>query len=167
VVGSWRRFLQLPFREQACFVQALLLLPLTVFALRWMNFQRWQSILAHLAPISPSRNGLPSVAPGAEERLQADVHSQRARATARMLSAAAQRSLLPSTCLHNSLVLWWLLRRRGIESELHIGGRKENGRLEAHAWVEVAGQALNETDDLRHRFTPFEHRSAPGEAWFR
>ncbi len=166
-MGSWRRFLQLPFFEQACFVQALLLLPVTVLALRWMSFQRWQSILARLAPVPPSRNGLPSLAPRAEEGLQADVRSQRARATVRMLSAAARRSLLPSTCLHNSLVLWWLLRWQGMGSEIRLGGRKESDRLEAHAWVEVAGQALNEADDVRDRFAVLDHASAPGEAWFR
>jgi hypothetical protein len=159
--------LQLPFREQACFVQALLLLSITVLALRGMSFQRWQSILARLAPLPSSRNGWRSVAPRSEGGLQADVRTQQAQATARMVSAAARRSVLPSSCLHNSLVLWWLLRWQRIGSEIRLGGRKENDRFEAHAWVEVAGEALNEADDVRHRFAPFEHPGAPGEAWSR
>jgi len=163
--------LQLPFPEQACFVQALLLLPLTVLALRWMSVQRWQAVLARLAPIPPRGTGSrpePSgVGTACASVPPAEARRQGARATARMLAAAARRSVPRPNCLHNSLVLWWLLRRQGMESELHLGGRKQNGRLEAHAWVEVDGQVLNEAGDVRERFTPFERAGAPGKASFR
>src|SRR5947207_11804787 len=48
------------------------------------------------------------------------------------------------TCLPKSLALAWFLRRWGSDANVCIGTRKDNGRFEAHAWVEVAGVAINE-----------------------
>jgi hypothetical protein len=55
-------------------------------------------------------------------------------------------------CLPRSLMLCWLLRRRGIDSQLHIGVRKGNGKMEAHAWVERNGVILNDQPDVNERF---------------
>jgi hypothetical protein len=49
-----------------------------------------------------------------------------------------------NTCLHRSLTLWWLLGRRGFASDFVLGARKRDGRLEAHAWVEHQGAAIND-----------------------
>ena len=68
----------------------------------------------------------------------------------------AARPLPYATCLPQSLALWWLLRHRGIHGELRLGVRKEGEELKAHAWVEVAGVALNDRDDVRHRYSAFE-----------
>jgi hypothetical protein len=73
------------------------------------------------------------------------------------MSAAAARNLFFSTnCLEKSLVLWWLLRRRGIAAELRIGARKELGRFEAHAWVEMDSQVMNDAGEEHRHFVPFE-----------
>lgn len=42
---------------------------------------------------------------------------------------------LPRTCLKESLVLFGLLRRRGIDARFCLGVRKEGERLVAHAWI--------------------------------
>ncbi len=52
--------------------------------------------------------------------------------------------------------VWWLLRRQGVASELRIGVRKEQGRFEAHAWVEREGVALNDGSDVNVRFAAFQ-----------
>ena len=57
---------------------------------------------------------------------------------------AARHSPLHTTCLHRSLVLWWLLHRQGIESALRIGVRKQAGQWQAHAWVEYEGIPLHD-----------------------
>lgn len=62
-------------------------------------------------------------------------------------------------CLEKALTLWWLLRRRGIDAALRIGVRRaaEGPRnLEAHAWVEVGGEVLGDTDDVGARYAAFE-----------
>ena len=63
------------------------------------------------------------------------------------LAAAVVRTLEPlpvdSRCLMRSLVLLRVLSRRGVAGSLVIAVRpEERDRLDAHAWVEVAGRPL-------------------------
>ena len=71
---------------------------------------------------------------------------------ARLVQLAADRGPVRANCLERSLVLWALLRRRGIDSDLRIGARKHGERLEGHAWVEWDGVVLNDADDAQERF---------------
>ena len=61
-----------------------------------------------------------------------------------------------TNCLEQSLVLCWLLRRRGIAADLRIGARKDSDRFEAHAWVELNSQVLNDATAEHRHFVPFE-----------
>ena len=88
----------------------------------------------------------------------------RARATARLVQAAARYGLFRPTCLPQSLVLCWLLRRQGLAGELRIGVRPEPSRLEAHAWVEFQGRPLNDGADVARRFAPFPREIIPPAA---
>ena len=73
------------------------------------------------------------------------------------VSLVAGRSLVGARCLGRSLAVWFLLRRRGIDAELLIGVQMpQGGELPAHAWVEVAGQPVNDEADVRERFGAFE-----------
>lgn len=68
----------------------------------------------------------------------------------------AGRSVVGAPCLGRSLVLWFLLRRRGVDAELVIGAEApRGGELPAHAWVEVAGEPVNDALDVRDRFGSF------------
>ena len=69
-----------------------------------------------------------------------------------LVNTAAWRGLYDATCLRRSLVLWWLLRRRGIDSALRIGVRMEDGEFMSHAWVEWQDTVLNDTPDVGQRF---------------
>ncbi len=73
-----------------------------------------------------------------------------------MVRAAARHSPGHPTCLEESLALWWLLGRRGIDSELRIGVRKQGEKFEAHAWVERAGAALNEPESVHEHYAAFD-----------
>jgi hypothetical protein len=69
----------------------------------------------------------------------------------------AGRQIVGARCLGRSLVLWFLLRRRGIDAELVIGAEApRNGSLPAHAWVEVSGEPVNDAPDVRARYGSFE-----------
>jgi hypothetical protein len=72
----------------------------------------------------------------------------RARTIARMVAMASRHTVGPSTCLHRSLTLWWLLGRHRIPSDFVLGARKEEGGLAAHAWVEYRGKAINDDPDV-------------------
>ena len=91
----------------------------------------------------------------------AEIRLQNARATMRMVRAAAWHGPYHATCLPQSITLWWLLLRQGIESDLRFGARKEEGQLEAHAWVEFKGLPLNETERVRQRFAAFDRSIIP------
>jgi hypothetical protein len=75
---------------------------------------------------------------------------------ASLVNAASRHLPVPCSCLTRSLVLDWMLRRRAVESALRIGVRLVEGRLEAHAWVEVDGNPLGEPAAVTGRFSPFE-----------
>ena len=125
----------------------------TWLGLRLAGFRHWKRALERL---SPSTN-LVAREPG-ESQLQA------AELIARMAAAAARNLFISTNCLEQSLVLWWLLRRRGISAELRIGARKELERFEAHAWVEVYSAVLNDSKEEHRHFVPFEGPISPLEA---
>ena len=85
----------------------------------------------------------------------------RARAVARLVGIASSRIPLRVACLHRSIVLWRLLRREGIPCELKLGARTDAGPFEAHAWVECAGVALNESEPTLARYSAFGEPVVP------
>lgn len=140
----WQKFRSLPISARKLFLQALCLLPMTGLAIRLFSFERIQLALQRSVRVGKNR-GLDSAAA-----------SLLVQETARMVRAAADHGPFYGNCLRQSLALWWLLRRQGVESELHIGVRKAGARFEAHAWIEWLGRAVNERDDVRQRFAAFE-----------
>ena len=56
----------------------------------------------------------------------------------RAIRRAYQALPIVSTCLRESLVFCRMFRRRGLSAELHMGVKKANDGLAAHAWVESA-----------------------------
>ena len=148
-MNSLRKFRQLPTQERWLLAQALVLLPLTVAAVRAFGIRRWLRVLAKLTRFKKTS-------------YPADQASrQSARAIARTVRIAAQHGFYHSSCLPQSLVLWLLLRSNGMESEIRFGARKEERELEGHAWVECFGVALNEDGDVNQRFSRFEGLTFP------
>ena len=145
MMERWHRFWRLSGFERGVVIEATGGLLATWLGLRLAGFRRWKSALGWL---SPSAN---AIAP-----LLGASCKKSARVIARMEAAAARNLFFSTNCLEQSLVLWWLLRRRGISAELRIGARKEVGRFEAHAWVEVDSVALNDAGAEHRHFVPFD-----------
>ncbi len=139
-MSSWEKIRNLTLGELWVLAQALVLLPLTVLGLRLSGFKG----------MSPAARRLPDIDAGDREALS------RALPIARMVRAAAVHGPCKAACLPQSIVLWRLLRRNGVDSDLRFGVRTGAGQLEAHAWVEVAGVALNETPGVADRFSPLK-----------
>jgi hypothetical protein len=61
-------------------------------------------------------------------------------------------------CLHRSVLLWWLLERRGEEPRLCLGARRgpESGTPDFHAWVELDGEVVNDRTDIRSLYAVLE-----------
>jgi hypothetical protein len=81
-----------------------------------------------------------------------------------LVNSAAHHVLPAGNCLTRSLYLQWLLRRRGVPTDLRIGVQLADGQLLAHAWVEYAGHPLNDAPDVIDHYAPFE-RPLPAGAW--
>jgi hypothetical protein len=121
------------------------LLPLTAVALRLVGFWRWQVVLSWLTPGT-----------GTETPDPPDASLDRAGGVVRMVQAASRHGLTRANCLEQSLVLWYLLRRRGLPTNLRVGVRKAERGLHAHAWVELGSVVLNDARDVHLRYVPFE-----------
>ncbi len=151
-MNRWSRYWRLSALERGLLWRALVLLPLTTMALRVLGFRRWHAALARLAPLGPS-----------PEVKSAPSFAKRAQLTTRMVQAASQDSLCRANCLEQSIVLWWLLRRQGISSELRIGVCKADDGVAAHAWVELAGAVLNEAQDVHQHYAAFDRAIVAAE----
>jgi len=69
---------------------------------------------------------------------------------------AAGREMWPRTrCLERSLAAWWLLRWQRLPASLRIGVRKDDGVLQAHAWLEISGTVLNDSAEIYRGYTAF------------
>ena len=88
------------------------------------------------------------VARGLEAPAPARHDAAEARRLARITRAVALRWPLESRCLQRSLVLCWMLRRRGLGGRMQIGVRRTAGGVSAHAWVIDDGAIIN--DDEAH-----------------
>jgi hypothetical protein len=59
------------------------------------------------------------------------------------------------TCLIRSLTLWALLLKSRLESNIQVGVRNTDGKIEGHAWVEYGGRPLNEHLSVVETYTQF------------
>ena len=126
-------------------------LPLTALGLRILGFGRVYAALERL-----SRRASPS--PEREAR--------QVKGVRHMIRYAAQHGPYRGNCLSRSLVLWWMLRRRGIESDLRIGVRRDGEDFDAHAWVEYQGRPLNASEQVHEKYAAFDEPVLPRGARF-
>lgn len=132
------RFRALPHADQGALLGAVLLLPLCRLGLAVFGFARFEAWLERGTPTSPSAFPI-----------------GRANEFGRLVNVAANHTMGRPSCLARSLVLRWMLRRRGMKSELRIGVRLIDGQLDAHAWIECAGTPINEAPEVSSRYAPF------------
>jgi hypothetical protein len=135
-----RRFGALSGEEKGVLLLSLMLLPIVAVGLHRLGFARLRTWLEQRAPVPANALTADDVA--------------RARRLARMVNAAARRGPFRAYCLNRSLTLWWLLRRRGIASDVRIGVRKGANGFEAHAWVAIGDTVVNDTPRFVGTFTP-------------
>ena len=134
LVPDWRGWSgtirTLTWRDRALAVEAFALLVLAAPLVRLFGIRRLTERLARVRNQPMMR------------RAPRDL--ERAQSIARIVAMSARHTPNDTTCLHRSLALWWLLGRRGFPADFVVGARKENGTLEAHAWVEFRKTALND-----------------------
>ena len=137
-VGRLARWRALSIADQRTLVAAAAWMPLFWLGLRVWGLPRFQALLER------------SKGAAGNDMSLADI-----RALGELVNIAARHTLGPRTCLTRSLLLGWLLRRRGVASDLRIGVRLTDGVLDAHAWVECDGIPVNDQPDVGTRFASF------------
>jgi len=142
---TWRSYWHLDALERWVAFKAAAALVATHVGLRLAGFRRWKGVLMRLMP------DLPEISAQTNSALP-----DSGRAIIRMEAAAARHLFFRTSCLEQSLVLWWMLRRQGIHADLRIGANKQAGRFEAHAWVEFCGAVVNDPYGEHRNFVPFD-----------
>ena len=119
-MSSWQKLRALSRSDWSVLLGCAWVIPAVEFNLRWRSPRRW------LPTVSDSV--LPPASPAC---------SAAADRVAHLVDAVYRRLPLEPTCLTRSLVLYRLLRTRGIPCQLRIGLRKNQEALEGHAWTEI------------------------------
>jgi len=148
---KWRRFRDRPPQDRRLILQAAVVLPLTKAGLRVFGFRRWKAVMEKFSPAVPST------------RTSMEFQREAAQRAVRAVRSAQLHGPANPNCLERSMTLWWMLRRRGVNGELHIGARKEAGKFEAHAWVEFDGQVLNDSAEVHKHYARFDAPIAAAE----
>jgi hypothetical protein len=139
------RLLPIARRQPLVVLTSLILLPAVRLSLRLRGFGRTSNALAALSMTEPHEPDL-----------------TRTRQVADAVALVAGRRVVGAQCLARTLVLWFLLRRRGVDARFVLGADAPGpDGLSAHAWVEVADEPLNEPKDVRARFGQFDLQLPP------
>jgi Transglutaminase-like superfamily len=140
---TWGAFRKLDPGDRGLAIEMAAALMATRVGLRLAGMRRWKAVLLRLTPrkawTAPEPAGMAV-----------------AQKIARIQGAVSRHLTWHPSCLEQSLVLWWQLRRRGIAAQMRIGARKEAGRFEAHAWVELGKVILNDSGEAHTHFVPFD-----------
>jgi hypothetical protein len=142
--AAWKRWpavvRAMSWRDRGLFVETLAIVSTLPLVLRVVRVQRLTETLGR------SIDGRPPAAGHVDEH--------RARQIARIVAMASRHTPNANSCLHRSLALWWVLGRRGLDSHLKMGARLNDGRLDAHAWVEHSGLVINDDPEVIGGYTP-------------
>ena len=124
-----RGWLALSGRERAQFLGLVLALPAVHGALAVFGYVR-------------TRHALERISARASRHAADAAEYAAARRLAELAEIAGRRGLLTTTCLRQALLVYTLLRRRGLDPQLQLGVRKQGDAFGAHAWVELEQRPL-------------------------
>lgn len=87
--------------------------------------------------------------------------TERVRQISLAVDRASEYGLFAPTCLVRSIALERLLRRERLDAAVvRIGVRDRDGRLEAHAWIEIDGTVVGDRREHTDTFTPLHDFTA-------
>lgn len=115
---------------------ALVLLPIVTWAGRLLGYRVAKRLVACLMPFHSARPGKIG-----DQLAQASMMTQ-------LVAVAAERSFSSVPCWIRALVLYRLLQRKRIRSEIRFGALRSAKSIDAHAWVEVNGHVFDPSGKL-------------------
>jgi hypothetical protein len=121
----------------------------------WRNLVRAQVALLHARFLLSTRETGRLVSPEEAAPHEGDVSRLvEAKALALAVRRSAVFGLFRPTCLVQSMALMKLLQRDGIPGgRIRIGVRERRGEVQAHAWVEYAGEVIGDFGEHVATFT--------------
>jgi len=131
--GRLRGWWGLPGSERWTLLLMLAWLPLVSLSLRLVGYVRTRRWVERFSPVT-----LP--------RIATTTDLQSSERLAQLADVAGRRGAVTATCLRQSLLVYGWLRRRGFAPELVLGVRKQESAFDAHAWVELEGRALGQSE---------------------
>jgi len=137
--------MELSLFEWRAMLLAMLLLPVVALSLRIVEYNKTKNILSRfISDISGLKEPDPS-------------EKEKACVIARMVAVASWHGPYRANCLKRSMVLWWMLARHGISSEIIFGVQKEKkDSFGAHAWVEYNGINLCDSNVIQQQVLAFD-----------
>ena len=141
-------FLRLPAATKATAVEAVVLLALARCLVAYVPLRLWRG----------------RIATASQERLPVPALAWRVAWIVGKVAAAVP---FAAVCLPQAMAAQWMLRRRGVASQLTIGTRAEGGsqgpgRRAYHAWLQVGGQCvIGGRIESYSAFPPFESATKP------
>ena len=143
-----RRWWALSPGERGLYLRLVVGLSVIHALLATMGYVRTQAMLLRHVGHVPKRSAIDSDLPSAQ-RLAA------------LAAIAGRRGLMSATCLRQALLVDWLLRRRGLDPVLQLGVRKRGEKFDAHAWVELEGEALGQAAVEHQPFSNHRKQAPP------
>ena len=141
--GRLRGWLALSWPDRAQLLLLMLGLPLIGVALRVSGYGKTRRWLERNSSVEPRRTATPNELAAAENLAQ-------------LAAIAGRHGPVSTTCLRQSLLVYWRLRRLGLAPELKLGVRKLESVVDAHAWVELEGKALAPAEITHLPFPPHQ-----------
>ncbi len=132
--------------------------------LRALTGAQWRVVLVSVVLLAPIQlilktTGLKRTAAflaARSDRPRAAAEHETAVSMADAVSLVAGRRVVGALCLGRSLLLWFLLRRRGMDAELVVGAKSPiDDSWMAHAWVELDSRPVNDAADVRDHYGSF------------
>jgi hypothetical protein len=118
-------------------------LPLVSLSLRLAGYVRTRRWVERFSPVALPRTATPTDLQSSERLAQ-------------LAAIAGRRGAITATCLRQSLLVYGWLRRRGLAPELVLGVRKLDASFDAHAWVELEGVALGQSEIVHTPIRPID-----------
>ena len=144
MINRFKQLKQLSLLQWWIILVALLSLPMIALSLSLSGFKQTKNRMSRFIPTSMNNIS------AREQDLS------RAKLISCAVAIAGNHCIYHANCLKQSLLLWWLLARRGIPTELKLGAPNlPQETFSAHAWVEYNGEALDDFSDLHHQYLVF------------
>ena len=133
---SFQQFFRLSSEQKRFVFRAVFIIPMTYAGLELLGYQRLFSLIRHFCGVDREAHRTANL-----------------KVYPKLLNAVARRYPLKMKCLGRSVALCWLLRLESIDATVHIGVRKDEHDLDAHAWVQCGDSIINDAEDVADRYT--------------